>query len=111
MSEKQIKPDWQARIVNMRKTIKALGDESCIPPEYMLEALDEIERLQSLTRWVPATESLPEIGEVVQWSHVGWKHVKEGYLTASGILKVWFGEYRKIDNMKWTRLLPPEGVK
>jgi len=57
-------------------------------------------------RWIPTSEGMPEIGEVVQWSHKNWKRVKEGYLVASGRLKVWGGEYSGLSGMKWKQLPP-----
>lgn len=73
-----------------------------------LAILDELQRLQKLHEWIPVADRLPEIGEIVQWSHPEWDRVKEGYLTGSGRLKVWGGEYARFSKAKW-RPLPPQG--
>jgi len=69
-----------------------------------LALLAEIDRLNKLTQWIPVSERLPEVGEVVLWSHPEWKRSKEGYLTATGRLKVWGGEYVRYSKAKWQPL-------
>ena len=110
MSEQKLKPDWQARIVNMRKTIKALGDESCIPPEYMLEALDEIERLQSEARWIPVSDRLPEVNKRImffggfeQTTHIGYYREPQWESENGGF---WYGRNFGLIT-HWQPLPPP----
>jgi hypothetical protein len=67
----------------------------------------EITRLQSEARWIPVSQSVPEIGEIVMWTRKNWKRTKEGYLTASGLLKVWGGTYYETIGASWKPLPTP----
>ena len=40
-------------------------------------------------RWIPVSERLPEVGQIVQWIHKHWNRVQEGYLTKQGHIQVW----------------------
>jgi len=61
-------------------------------------------------RWIPVSERPPEVGEIVQWTHKSWKRIKEGYLTGTGRLKVWGGEYASVPKSAMWKAMsePPE---
>ena len=111
-------PEW----INKCRRIIGYIDKNYIKLDaYKISflCLDEIERVQSRVqeleaeqRWIPVSERLPECGEIVNWSHKSWTRIKEGYMTGSGILKVWGGEYQKLDKMNWRPLpQPPKDVE
>jgi len=82
------------------------------------ECLDEIERLQvrvteleAERRWIPVSERLPAVCEMVSWTHKSWLRTKEGYLTEIGRLHVWGGAYHTISGMKWRPLFQPPEIE
>ena len=104
-----------ARINNIRWSI----ENNQTSKELMSEMIDEIERLkmreadlEAERRWIPVSERLPAVCEMVSWTHKSWLRTKEGYLTEIGRLHVWGGAYYKISGMKWRPLFqPPESER
>jgi hypothetical protein len=110
---KGICPCCNRQFMNLRMLLHELAvitveigeDSSAFEDKYR-----EIESaLQEATRWVQVTEKLPEVGELARWTHKSWNRVKEGYMTGSGRLKTWGGEYASVKGMMWQPLpTPPE---
>jgi len=78
--------------------------------------LDEIDRLQSLTQWVPVTESQPEIGEVVLVCKDDYAPIVCEYSDMYDYSRCGQGDFilhgDVIEATHWMPLpLPPEGVK
>ena len=95
--EEEKRAGWKEWLEKLQLTWK-------VEDEPLKQRIAELETEQ---RWIPVSERLPECGEIVNWSHKSWTRIKEGYMTGSGILKVWGGEYQKLDKMNWRPLPHP----